>query len=306
MTGGTGGTVKGSDERRLPPAVEAPAAGRAQRVQRVTTAQRRKQRWRKAETWKQSAQALLSGVIIIALWDLAVRIFDIPNYMLPLPWDVAASMIENRVQLLGESWVTLQESVLGYLLAIAVAVPIAVLVTFSKLAARLIYPAMVVSQVVPKVAVAPLFIIWLGFGVFPKVLMAFLVAFFAIVVSTAVGLNSIEPNMIHLARSMGASTLQTFWKVRLPNALPTFFGGLKVGVTLAVIGAIVGEFVGSGSGLGHLTVIAMGSLNLELVFACVVMMSLVGIFMYLAVEVVERLTVPWQRSARIEQIQATS
>jgi NitT/TauT family transport system permease protein len=250
--------------------------------------------------------AISIGALLVA-WHLAVVIFDIPPYVLPLPWDVLVELVEQwNVQLFDETMVTFIESLGGFLLAIAVSVPLAILITYSDLLNRLVMPALVVSQVIPKIALAPLFVIWLGFGLLPKVLMSFLVAFFAIVVSTVVGLQSIEPNMLHLSRSMGASTLQTFLKVRLPNSLPTFFGGLKVGVTLAVIGAIVGEFVGAGSGLGHLTIIAMASLNLPLTFAAILMMGVIGVVMYGAVVLLERLTVPWKKRDEFERIQGTA
>jgi NitT/TauT family transport system permease protein len=250
--------------------------------------------------------AISIGALLVA-WHLAVVIFDIPPYVLPLPWDVLVELVEQwNVQLFDETMVTFIESLGGVLLAIAVSVPLAILITYSDLLNRLVMPALVVSQVIPKIALAPLFVIWLGFGLLPKVLMSFLVAFFAIVVSTVVGLQSIEPNMLHLSRSMGASTLQTFLKVRLPNSLPTFFGGLKVGVTLAVIGAIVGEFVGAGSGLGHLTIIAMASLNLPLTFAAILMMGVIGVVMYGAVVLLERWTVPWKKRDEFERIQGTA
>lgn len=244
---------------------------------------------------------------LLLLWHFAVVFFDIPPYILPLPGDVLVEIVEQwSVQLFDETMITFQESVGGFLLAIAVSLPLAVLIVYSDLLNRLLMPALVVFQVIPKIALAPLFVIWLGFGILPKVLMSFLVAFFAIVVSTVVGLRSIEPNMLHLSRSMGASTLQTFLKVRLPNALPTIFGGLKVGVTLAVIGAIVGEFVGAGGGLGHLTIIAMASLNLELTFAAILMMGAIGIVMYVAVEVLEKLAVPWKKRTELERIGGTA
>jgi NitT/TauT family transport system permease protein len=250
--------------------------------------------------------AISIGALLVA-WHLAVVIFDIPPYVLPLPWDVLVELVEQwNVQLFDETMVTFIESLGGFLLAIAVSVPLAILITYSDLLNRLVMPALVVSQVIPKIALAPLFVIWLGFGLLPKVLMSFLVAFFAIVVSTVVGLQSIEPNMLHLSRSMGASTLQTFLKVRLPNSLPTFFGGLKVGVTLAMIGAIVGEFVGAGSGLGHLTIIAMASLNLPLTFAAILMMGVIGVVMYGAVVLLERWTVPWKKRDEFERIQGTA
>lgn len=250
--------------------------------------------------------AISIGALLVA-WHLAVVIFDIPPYVLPLPWDVLVAIVDQwNVQLFDETMVTFIESLGGFLLAIAVSVPLAILITYSDLLNRLVMPALVVSQVIPKIALAPLFVIWLGFGLLPKILMSFLVAFFAIVVSTVVGLRSIEPNMLHLSRSMGASTLQTFLKVRMPNSLPTFFGGLKVGVTLAVIGAIVGEFVGAGSGLGHLTIIAMASLNLPLTFAAILMMGVIGVVMYGAVELLERLAVPWKKRDEFERIQGTA
>lgn len=269
-------------------------------------ATRRRQRADVGKTINRVSSYLFSFLLILGIWEGARVLFDIPKYLVPSVAAVAETLIVERGQLLEETWITFQEAALGYLLAIATAIPTAILVTYSLIARRIVYPILVVSQVIPKIAIAPLLIVWLGFGVFPKILVAFLVSFFAIVVSTATGLNEIEPKMIHLARSMGAGTWGTFLRVRLPSALPVFFGGLKVGVTLAVIGAIVGEFVGSGQGLGHLTVIAMGSLRVDLVFAAIIMMSLVGVFMYLIVEVTERLLVPWGKGKRIEEIQSAS
>lgn len=243
-------------------------------------------------------------VAILVVWEIAIHLFDIQRFLLPRPTDVMVTLWDSRVELLAQSWVTFQESLWGFLLAVALAIPVAILITFSKVASATIYPVLVISQVIPKVAIAPLLVVWMGFGVGPKILLAFLIAFFPIVVNTATGLNNLEPKMIHLARSMGASTWQTFIHFRLPSSLPVFFAGLKVGVTFAVIGALVGEFVGAGSGLGHLTVIAMGSLNTELVFAAIIAMAAIGVAMYVAVEVLERLIVPWNRSKRLAQASA--
>lgn len=242
----------------------------------------------------------VAGLLLV--WELAIWLFDIQRFLLPRPGDVLSTLWSSRITLLDEGWVSLQESVWGFLLAVGIAIPIAILITFSKLASRTIYPVLVISQVVPKVAVAPLLVVWMGFGLTPKILLAFLVAFFPIVVNTATGLGSIEPKMIDLARSMGASTWQTFVHFRLPSSLPVFFAGLKVGVTFAVIGALVGEFVGAGSGLGHLTVVAMGSLNTELVFAAIIVMAMIGVALYAVIEMLERIFVPWSRSRRLEQM----
>lgn len=255
----------------------------------------------------QLGQIAIGLIGLLVLWEVAVRFLDVPSYVLPLPLEVVQAIREQwSLQLWDHTWITLQESVGGYLIAIVVSLPLAILLTYSKVADRILFPVLVVFQVIPKIALAPLFIIWLGFGMFPKVLISFLVAFFAIVVSTTVGLKSAKPEMVDLARSMGASTMQVFLKVRLPNSLPTFFGGLKVGVTLAVIGAIVGEFVGSGAGLGYLLIVAMSALNLPLVFASILMMAAIGIVMYGAVDVTERLAVPWQRSSEVQRVQGAA
>jgi NitT/TauT family transport system permease protein len=144
----------------------------------------------------------------------------------------------------------------------------------------------------PKVAVAPLFLVWFGFGLLPKVLIAFLIAFFPVVISTAVGLASIEPEKIYLARSMGFGATATFFKFRLPNALPAIFGGLKISITLAVVGAVVGEFVGGDAGLGYLLMVANGSMDTRLLFAGIVALTVLGVVLFLLVELAERLAIP--------------
>jgi len=279
----------------------APAEPAEVRRPRIETIQVTRDYWRGP---RELGLYLLPFAVLLVVWQLAITLFDVQEFLLPQPADVLSTLWERRTTLLEESWVTFQESLWGFLLAVAIAIPVAILLTFSRVASRTIYPVLVISQVVPKVAIAPLLVVWMGFGVGPKILLAFLVAFFPIVVNTATGLNNLEPKMIHLARSMGASTWQTFIRFRLPSSLPVFFAGLKVGVTFAVIGALVGEFVGAGSGLGHLTVIAMGSLNTELVFAAIIAMAVIGVVLYVAIEILERILVPWSRSRRLEQMGA--
>jgi NitT/TauT family transport system permease protein len=243
----------------------------------------------------------VSLAFVVALWWLVVLVFGLPEYVLPTPAAVFDRIIETWTgQLFSATLVTGKETLIGFVVAIAVAVPLAVLITYSKIAERFLYPMMVSSQVVPKVAIAPLFVVWFGFGLTPKVLIAFLIAFFPIVIDTTVGLRSVDPGMIHLARSMGASEMQTFRKVRLPNGLPSFFGGLKVAVTLAVIGAVVGEFVGSSNGLGYVLITATGNVDTPLVFGSIIMMSLIGIVLFALLEMIERVATPWHRSRRDE------
>jgi NitT/TauT family transport system permease protein len=161
-----------------------------------------------------------------------------------------------------------------------------------------VYPLLVFSQSVPKIAIAPLFVVWFGFGIIPKVICAFMLGFFPVVVSTVAGFKSVEPDMLDLARSMKASKLSTFMRISLPQAMPSLFAGLKVSVTLAVVGAVVGEFVGSNSGIGYLLQIANGNFDLPLMFAALTVLSGIGVLLFVAVDVVERLMIPWHASHR--------
>jgi ABC-type nitrate/sulfonate/bicarbonate transport system, permease component len=272
----------------------------------VSTAEANEAAGERTSTWYQAlaklniaGQYALSLGFAVVTWGVVVAVFDVPSYIVPSPIDVAKLIVTdwNR-QLWGATLVTSRESLAGFFLAVLVSVPLAMLISYSKVISRLFYPLMVMSQVVPKVAIAPLFIIWFGFGEGPKVLVAFLTCFFVIVVSTTVGLKNIEPEMIDLARSMGASTRSVFFRVRLPNALPSLFGSLKVAVTFAIVGAVVGELVGSSKGLGYLVMVSMGQLNTTLVFASIVLMSILGMVMLSAVELAERFLIPWQMASR--------
>lgn len=237
-----------------------------------------------------------SLTILAACWEWGVAIFNVPPYLVPPLSDVLASFAENRTYLLENGIVTGYQTLLGFALAIAISLPLANLMTYSRVADRMIFPWLVSSQVVPKVAVAPLFVVWFGFGIVPKVLLSFLISFFPVVISTTVGLKSTEREMLFLARSMGGGVVNTFLKVRLPHALPVIFGGLKVGITLAVVGAIVGEFVGSSAGLGYVLMTATGSFDMPLLFASLIAMILLGVGLFGLVELSERLLMPWRRS----------
>jgi NitT/TauT family transport system permease protein len=161
-----------------------------------------------------------------------------------------------------------------------------------------VYPLLVTSQVVPKVAIAPLFLVWFGFGLMSKVLITFLMAFFPIVISAVVGLQSTEIEKLHVARAAGASKLQLFWLVRLPNALPAIFGGMKVSITLAIVGALVGEFVAAENGVGRLLLSASGNMDTELLFAGIFALIVMGMGLFLLMEVLEKLALPWHISQR--------
>jgi NitT/TauT family transport system permease protein len=239
-----------------------------------------------------------SLALVIALWEGGVWLFRVPPYLLPGPGSVLQAVIEQRQALLGQAVVTMGEVLAGFGLAALVAIPLAMLVVVSPVLERLVYPPMVATQSIPKIALAPLFIVWFGFGTMPKVAVAFLISFFPVVVDTIVGLRSIDPAMLQLARSMGAPAWRIFLRLRLPNALPSVFAGLKVASTLAVVGALTGEFIGSDRGLGYVLVQSSAQLNTPLLFATLVALSLLAMAFFFAVEGVERLLIPWHVSQR--------
>jgi NitT/TauT family transport system permease protein len=239
---------------------------------------------------------------VLGVWELWVWIAKVPLYLIPAPSAVVAAMVTEASRLWPHTWVTLQEILLGFLLSVIVAVPLAILIVSSRAFEKSIYPILVASQVVPKVAIAPLFIVWFGFGLLPKVLIVFLIAFFPIVIDSVIGLRSMEIEKLYLAQSMGASRWQVFSKLRLPNALPLMFGGLKVAATLSVIGAIVGEFVGADAGLGRVLLLANGNLDTVMLFAGVGYLTVLGIVIFLTMDTIERLLLPWHVSRRMERV----
>ena len=239
-------------------------------------------------------------LVLVGLWQLAVQLWRIPDYLLPSPLDVAYALIENGSLLWKHFFPTLRETLEGYLLAVVVGIPVAVLITMSKYAEKTIYPIVVATQAIPKIAVAPLFVVWFGFGEWPKALTAFLICFFPIVVDGVAGLRSTETELVYLLRSMGAGNGQIFLKARIPRALPHLFAGLKVSMSLAVVGAIVAEFVGADRGLGHLLLLANGQMQTPLIFATLVVLSMMGIVLYYLVEFIEKKAIPWHVSQRGE------
>jgi len=237
-------------------------------------------------------------IVLIIGWDLCIRLFKIPQYLIPTPWQVVQQLFKEWPMLWRESLPTLYATLGGFALSALVGVPIAMWIAYSRLVESFVYPLLVFSQSVPKVAIAPLFVVWFGFGVIPKVIAAFLLGFFPVIVATVQGFKSIESDVIDLARSMGASPLKVFLKFRLPQAMPAIFSGLKVSVTLAVVGAVVGEFVGSNSGLGYVLQKANGTFDLPLMFAALVILSMIGVLLFLVLELIERWVLPWHASQR--------
>src|SRR3989441_9760693 len=234
------------------------------------------------------------GVLVfLAVWEAGVALYRMPAYLLPAPSVIFETFVREFPRLAYHGWVTAYEMLLGYALAVAVAVPLAIAITSSERFDRFTMPTLLFFQVVPKVAIAPLFLVWFGVGALPKVLVAFLISFFPIVIDAAVGLRSMSAEMRDLARSMGATRAQVFARFRLPTSLPYLFSGLKVAATLAVAGAVVGEFVGADKGLGYLLLVTNSNMETALMFATLVALTLLGLAFFYAVELLGAPLIPW-------------
>ena len=237
---------------------------------------------------------------LLVLWDLTIRLFRIPPYLIPSPWSVVQQLGAEWPRLLKEGIPTTYATLGGFALSIAFGIPMALVIAYSRTVESFVYPLLVFSQSVPKIAIAPLFVVWFGFGIIPKVIAAFMLGFFPVVVSTVMGFKSVDPDMLDLARSMKSSRIETFMRISLPQALPSIFAGLKVSITLAVVGAVVGEFVGSNSGIGYLLQIANGNFDLPLMFAALTVLSAIGVVLFVAIDLVERWLIPWHASQRAD------
>lgn len=254
-----------------------------------------------SEVFKTKALPYVGILALLGVWEILVRILDLPSYLLPAPSEIITVMVENIQNIFDQSMVTAYEMLFGYFLAIAVAVPMAIGITASPSFDRFITPILLFFQTVPKISLAPLFLVWFGVGILPKILVAFLISFFPIIIDTAVGLRSISPEMIDLARSMGASKIQIFTRFRLPTSLPYLFSGLKVASTLAVVGAVVGEFVGADKGLGYLLLVANSNLLTALMFGTIFALTLQGLILFYVIQVLENWLIPWHITVRSGQ-----
>ena len=239
---------------------------------------------------------VLTFVLLFAVWEIAVHVFKAPRYILPAPTGVWEGFLSQPARMLSNTWVTVQIIIVGYAIAIVVSIPLALLIAFSRFVQTTLYPLLVVFQIIPKIAVAPLFIVWFGFGFMPKVMLVFLLSFFPIVISAIAGFRSLDADVEDFARSTGAGPWRMFFKIRLPQSLPSIFTGLKVGAAMAATAAVVAEFVGSDAGLGYLILEYNGFIETAKVFAAIILLSLAGLAIYYLVEAVERIAIPWHVS----------
>lgn len=239
----------------------------------------------------------ISLVLLVGFWWGSVWLFEIPEVVLPGPQAVLAAFREQPGTMMQHTWDTALETLLGFGMAIVVGWLVAVGLTASRIAYRMVYPLLVAVNAVPKVAVAPLFVLWLGFGILPKSLLVLTICFFPIVISAATGLASTPPELVEMGRSLQAQPWKAYLKIRLPNAMPQLFVGLKVGITLAVIGAVVAEFQGgTDRGLGFVTITSSGQSLTAQAFVAVILLALLSIVFFYIIAAVEWLLLPWART----------
>lgn len=236
---------------------------------------------------------VLGLLAIIGIWWLATIVFSIEPFLVPSPADVVASFAELPGYLLEQGLVTLAEAVGGFLLSIVAGVPIALLIVRSKILERMFYPLLVAMNAVPKIAIAPILVVWFGFGPAPKLVLVVLVCVFPVVISTATGLRSTPRELVELFRSLESSPRQELVKLRFPHALPQIFVGLKVSISLAVIGAVIAEFVGADAGLGYVIVQSGGSADTSLAFAAMSLLAIMSIGLFYGLAYLERKVLPW-------------
>ena len=242
--------------------------------------------------------SLLIIVAIIFVWEVCVRLFEVQKWLLPAPSDIAVTLYADAPLLWRHTLATLMEIVVGFGLSLACGVALAAAIGLSRTLERAIYPFVIASQTIPIIVIAPMLLIWIGYGFAPKVIVVALISFFPIVVNMVDGLKSVDRDMVNLMRTLGASRWQVFFKVQVPTSLPYLFSGVRVAVAVSVIGAVIGEWVGSSEGLGYLMLRSKPQFLTERVFAAIVILSALGVGLFGSVGIVERLAIPWWRASK--------
>jgi NitT/TauT family transport system permease protein len=234
--------------------------------------------------------------VLVLLWEGAVHVFKIPAFLLPAPSVIWHDCVAVAGNIGWHAAATMNTIMLGFIASIVISLPLAVLLTSSAAVANAIYPVLVFTQSIPKVALAPLLVVMLGANELPRVVITFLVAFFPLVISIATGLLAVPPELLELGRSYKASRLRELYRIRLPYAVPFIFSGLKVAITLAVVGAIVAEFVNADRGLGYLIITSTAFFKVPVAWGAVILLSVIGVVLFQAIVVIERIFFPWSSS----------
>jgi len=232
------------------------------------------------------------GVLLV--WEVALPWFKVAPYILPRPSVIVRELFRSGDRLWAHTLVTMREILIGFVVGTAIGILLAVVIAQSRVLERSLYPIIVFLHTIPKLAIAPIFVIWFGFGLLPKVVLVIVISFFPVTVNTIYGLTSVDRNTIDLMRSVSASEWQILKWIRVPNAVPYLFAGLKISVTLAVVGAIIGEWVGTDAGLGFAILISATQLNTPFMFAAITIISVIGVVLFYLVAVCERILIPWQ------------
>ncbi|WP_123053764.1 ABC transporter permease [Clostridium sp. JN-1] len=239
--------------------------------------------------------AVIFQFILIFLWQIAVDRGGIPKYILPSPKDIVVTFFRILPQLKPHIYITLEEAMIGFLISIVFSIVIALLMDNIKIIKACIYPILVISQTIPTIALAPIFIIWFGFGILPKVITVVLVCFFPIVISLVDGLDSADKDMLNLMDIMKASKIQKFIYVKFPSCLGSFFSGLRIAATYSIMGAIIGEWLGGEKGLGIFMVRAKNAYALDQIFAAIIVVIVLSMSLFLFMYVLQYIFMPWQR-----------
>lgn len=237
--------------------------------------------------------AIVLSIAVLIIWEAISRIFKLPQFVLPSPSSIGQILVTRQSALLKAAWVTAEEILYGFLLSTLVGMLIAVMIARFERVGKAVYPLMVLFQNVPKIALAPLFILWFGYDLAPKILLIVVMAFFPVALNMLVGLQSADPNLVTLMRTVGATRTEILMRVQIPNSLPYLMSGIKIAITLSVIGAIVGEFAGASAGLGYMIQFASTQMETSLVFAALIQISALGMFFYYAIEFIEWKYISW-------------
>jgi len=240
--------------------------------------------------------------ILVIVWEYSVNALDVPAFLLPSPTEIAGSFVKYGDVLVANTFVTLEEILIGFILGAGTGLLLGIAIAYSKVMSRVLYPLAIFVKTIPIVAIAPLLTLWFGFGIWSKVVCVSLVSFFPLVVSTALGLKSADPALIDLFHSLSASEIQIFFKARLPGSIPYIFSALKIAVTVSVIGAVVAEFVGSTKGLGYLALLAISYIETAEMFAILIMLAVLGLVLFALVSFAEKMFAPWAENLEAQTV----
>lgn len=249
-----------------------------------------------SETFKQNKAISYFVLMLLAIiWELIVLLNEVPKYVLPAPTVIIKAIMENREILWLHTKTTVFEALTGFAIATVTAVIIATLMNYSKLLKEILYPIFVITQTIPIIAIAPLFMIWIGFGIITKIVIVISICFFPITVSVVEGLEAVDKDLINLMKVMKANPWQIFKKVQLPSVMPSFFSGLKIAATYSITGAVIGELIGAKNGLGIYLTRAMNSFRIDALFADILIIVVLSILLFNFIELIGKLIMPWNK-----------